>query len=204
MTKIFSLLKNKIILFVLFLNILFLVFFSFSWILFILLLICMFLFRNLNYNRYNVDLKAILSPMDGKILSIQKVKHKDLGECLQIYIKNRIYDVGYIRPISNLKINEIKQIHGLSLNDDLELVKLYNEKIIFNCDIADKKVIFRIHKGSFDRKIKVFNHKDELSINDDFGFTLNGYVSILLPVDSRILANVNDDVKAGSLIAYIS
>lgn len=59
------------------------------------------------------DEKAIFAPIDGRVTKIENIHHKDLGECVEITIKNALYDAGNFNTPFAMSIIDIRLRHGL-------------------------------------------------------------------------------------------
>lgn len=51
--------------------------------------------------------------MDGRVTKIENIHHKDLGECVEIAIKNALYDAGNFNTPFAMSIIDIRLRHGL-------------------------------------------------------------------------------------------
>lgn len=179
-------------------------FYSFSWLLFFLILILLFLHRKPSRELICSDNKALLAPIDGKVIAIKNVVHKDLGECIELDIKNLFYEVGVIYASTQMNVIGVKTRHGLFLPSSFELSKSLNERIFILAQQEGHKLAMRICAGSLDRSIKIDNFKESYKAGEELGFTLNGTLSLLLPKDTRLLVGVGDELKACSLLGYLS
>lgn len=174
------------------------VFWHFSWLLFLLFLFGIFIYKNPSRELACNDAKAILVPLDGELKAIKKIMHQDLGECLELVIKNSLFSPGSIRASSALEIKDVKVRHGLFAFAG------FSERIFLLCQMQEIQFGIRISPGSLDRKIKIFDEKSEFEAGEELGFTLNGEVSLLLPKDTRLLVGLNDTLKANSLLGYFA
>ncbi|EKF0732576.1 phosphatidylserine decarboxylase [Campylobacter jejuni] len=181
------------------------IFYSFSILLLALIVICIFLFRAPKRELVCSDEKAIFAPMDGRVTKIENIHHKDLGECVEITIKNALYDAGNFNTPFAMSIIDIRLRHGLFLCSELKSVKMMNERAFILAKVKESKMIaLRIYAGSFDRKLKLDNISHDLKAGDRMGFLINGSISLLLPKDTRIHIGLNDEIKAGSLLGYFA
>lgn len=180
-------------------------FYSFSILLLALIVICIFLFRAPKRGLVCSDEKAIFAPMDGRVTKIENIHHKDLGECVEITIKNALYDAGNFNTPFAMSIIDIRLRHGLFLCSELKSAKMMNERAFILAKVKENKTIaLRIYAGSFDRKLKLDNISHDLKAGDRMGFLINGSISLLLPKDTRIHIGLNDEIKAGSLLGYFA
>ncbi|MCW1359729.1 phosphatidylserine decarboxylase [Campylobacter sp. US33a] len=181
-----------------------LIFWTFSWFLFLLTLFLIFLYRNPLRDRFCMDKKAILSPIDGRVVYIGNAYDENLGECVSLVIKNAFYNVGSIRSCAKAEIQNVKVNHGLFLCSEIKSSSYLNENIRLNLSVLDKEMAMIIYAGSLDRKLKLYDFSKELEACNELSFTHNGKVCLLLPKDTRILAGLGDEIKACSLLGYFS
>lgn len=176
------------------------VFFGFSWLLFVLFLALCFLCRNTQRAVFCTDDKAIIAPVCGRITSISAVKHGDLGECVQLVIKNALYNEGIIRASSKMRIVEVKVRHGLFGFD----MANFCERVLILAKNGDTNFGLRISGGSLERKIGLYEGLGELEAGEELGFSLNATLSLLLPKDTRLLVGIGDEITSCALLGYFS
>lgn len=176
------------------------IFFGFSWLLFVLFLALCFLFRNTQKAVFCTDDKAIIAPVCGCITSISAVKHGDLGECVQLVIKNAFYNEGIIRASSKMRIVKVKVRHGLFGFD----MANFCERVLILAKNGDTNFGLRISGGSLERKIGLYEGLGELEAGEELGFSLNATLSLLLPKDTRLLVGVGDEIASCALLGYFS
>lgn len=176
------------------------VFFGFSWLLFVLFLALCFLCRNTQRAVFCTDDKAIIAPVCGRITSISAVKHGDLGECVQLVIKNALYNEGIIRASSKMRIVKVKVRHGLFGFD----IANFCERVLILAKNGDTNFGLRISGGSLERKIGLYEGLGELEAGEELGFSLNATLSLLLPKDTRLLVGIGDEITSCALLGYFS
>lgn len=178
------------------------IFFAFSWFLFLLLLALIFVCRNSKSTIVCTDDKAILAPVAGTISKIESIKHKDLGDCIELSIENALYNEGIIRASSAMQIQSVKFRHGLFCGGG-KFAK-FAERVFILAKSADKDFALRISAGSFERKISLYETFGELGAGEELGFSLNSTLSLLLPKGTRLLVGVGDETKPCALLGYFS
>lgn len=176
------------------------IFFGFSWLLFVLFLALCFLYRNTQRAVFCTDDKAIIAPVCGRITSISAVKHGDLGECVQLVIKNALYNEGIIRASSKMRIVEVKVRHGLFGFD----IANFCERVLILAKNGNTNFGLRISGGSLERKIGLYEGLGELEAGEELGFSLNATLSLLLPKDTRLLVGIGDEIASCALLGYFS
>ena len=176
------------------------IFFSFSWLLFVLFLALCFLCRNTQRAVFCTDERAIIAPICGRITSISAVKHGDLGECVQLVIENALYNEGIIRASSKMRIMKVKVRHGLF---GFEMSN-FCERVLILAKNGDTNFGLRISGGSLERKIGLYEGLGELEAGEELGFSLNATLSLLLPKDTRLLVGVGDEIASCALLGYFN
>lgn len=176
------------------------IFFSFSWLLFVLFLALCFLCRNTQRAVFCTDERAIIAPVCGRITNISAVKHRDLGECVQLVIENALYNEGIIRASSKMRIVKVKVRHGLFGFD----MANFCERVLILAKNGDTNFGLRISGGSLERKIGLYEGLGELEAGEELGFSLNATLSLLLPKDTRLLVGVGDEIASCTLLGYFS
>lgn len=176
------------------------IFFGFSWLLFVLFLALCFLCRNTQRAVFCTDDKAIIAPVCGRITSISVVKHGDLGECVQLVIKNALYNEGIIRASSKMRIVKVKVRHGLFGFD----MANFCERVLILAKNGDTNFGLRISGGSLERKIGLYEGLGELEAGEELGFSLNATISLLLPKDTRLLVGIGDEITSCALLGYFN
>lgn len=174
--------------------------FGFSWLLFFLFLALIFICRNTNKSIVCTDPKAILAPIEGEINSIRTVKHQNLGSCIELSIKNYLYNEGIIRANSRMQIKEFRLRHGLFSFEN----KYFNERAFIIASSNDKLFALRLNLGFLERRLKFYKKQGEFEVGEELGFSLNSTVDLLLPKDTRLLVAVGDKIKSSSLLGYFS
>ena len=179
-------------------------FWGFSWFLLLVLILLALLYRKPARELVCTDKKAILAPIDGRVISLKNITHKDLGECVEVVIKNLFYEAGSIYTAANFKVEKISARHGLFLPTSLELSSNFNERLFILANCQGVRFGMRIGAGSLDRGLLLDPIKESYQAGEALSFTLNGQVSLLLPKSSRLLISSADELKANTLLGYFS
>ncbi len=177
------------------------IFNGFSIVLFLLILFTLFLYRVSKSEPVCLDKKAILSPLDGNIVSIENVEHPDLGKCIELSIENSFYQQGSIRACTDMDIEEVKLRHGLFLGADSKFKRYSQRAFMLSRNSFNQAFGLRIFAGYFDRSLKI-NDKSSFKAGDELAFSINSTLTLILPRETRLVVGVNDSVKASSLLAY--
>ncbi|KAA6225479.1 MULTISPECIES: phosphatidylserine decarboxylase [unclassified Campylobacter] len=178
------------------------IFYSFSFLLAFLFIVFLILFRTPSINLACVDKKAILVPIDGRVVTLNTSFCDDLGECIELSIKNALYDRGSLYSPCNMYIKNISIKHGLNLCSNFKLADKLNERIHILAKSNDYKIGFLIRANALDRRLKLDNISDTLLSGQRLSFLLNANVSLFLPLNTRLYIGLGDEIKAGSLLGY--
>ncbi|MBZ7935203.1 phosphatidylserine decarboxylase [Campylobacter sp. B0100352/1] len=176
---------------------------SFSFVLFLALLIFLFIFRNPNRILICHDKKAILSPIDGQIIQIENTFRKDFGECIEISIANSFCNAGSFYAPFEMNIDEVKYRYGLFIDKGFQNLNFLKEKISINAVSNSSKIILEIYAGNLGRKLRLDNISHGLKVGDRLGFLIDGKIKLVLPKNIRIQAGLGDEIKSGSLLGYL-
>ncbi len=175
------------------------------WVFFFIMILTGYIYRNPERIPVEEDKMSLLSPMDGKITDISKVRVKDGKEFLKLEIRKNVFNVILLRSPISLTITDTKRIHGLFLDTSSDLHKKIGEKAILTCKGEVSDIVMIIYAGIFNRKIELFKTIGPLRFASRFGSMLDGSMELLLPVDTRIKVSLGDEVKAGeSVLGYFS
>lgn len=181
-------------------------FLDFGYILmFFILLITLYMYRNPERIANEDDLQAIISPVDGKIVKIDRVNDKLLNgeKGVHVVIRNLPFDAGMVRFPTNGELNEVKTIHGLFLPPFNKLSKKLNERVLMKCKQGKNSFAIKIWAGMFCRKIHLSSSRGNIKSGVRVAFIVDGSVELFLPMNSRIKLSVGDYVKSGeSVLGY--
>lgn len=178
------------------------VFGEFEWLFFVILLIILFLFREPNRAISSNDEFAILSPIDGKIISIEKISYFDT-ECTQIVICKTIFGAGAIKAPCDMNLVEFKQRHGLFLCSFMKAANFLNERALYIAVKGKNKIALRLISGAMSRNLYAEKF-DSIKAGEKFGFMSDGKVALILPANTRISVVVGERLKASSLIGFFN
>ena len=179
-------------------------FFNFlPWVGFFIVLATLYIFRNPERIPAEDDKLALLSPMDGQITDISKVRFKNGEEFLKVEIQKRALDTSLLRSPISLNIKKSRRIHGLFLESKSPLQKKLGERAILQCQGEYADIVMIIYAGMLNTKLELFKSVGPLRLASRFGFLLDGSIELLLPVDTRIKVSLQSSVKAGeSVLGY--
>lgn len=173
---------------------------EFEWLFFAILLVLLFLFREPKRAIGSSDDLAILSPVDGKIVGIDKISYLN-EDCTQITISKCILSAGSLKAPCNATLSEFKRRHGLFLCSFMNASNFLNERAFYSCQTPHGKLFMRLISGAFSRNLYAEKF-DEIKSGEKFGFMSDGKVVLILPSSTRISVVVGEKLKASSLLGF--
>ena len=173
-------------------------------------LFIIFFFRDPD-RRNNVEQNAVLTPADGKILEVRHFHDKGtpLGEpAVKVSIFMSVFNVHVNRIPIGGNIKKIAYHSGKFFSANLDKASKHNENNMITLKTHDShKVVFIQIAGLIARRIACWVKEGEsVATGQRFGLIRFGSrLEVYLPVDSQIVVNLNQKVKAGeTIIGYIS
>lgn len=146
-------------------------------------------------------LGRVNAPTDGKVVALEKVFEKDYlkCECIQISIFMTIFNAhsNWI-PVTG-KITHVSHQKGRYMAAYLPKSSTENERSTIVIETPDgHKILSRQIAGALARRIVTYVKADQICyIGDPLGFIKFGSrMDIFLPVDSKILVKLGDEVRA--------
>ncbi len=170
---------------------------------FVLIIFLIFIFRNPERELPIFENLSVLSPVDGKVLSIEEIKDSEFA--YKLTIDSDFLDVSILRSPMNASVSSVKKQNGTRLSFDDELGKKINENssLIFEDSNENKLKISHTLKQSFcSINIEAIDSKN-IHQSSRYGVMVNGTTAIYLPQNFRLNVSVFDEVKASqTLIGY--
>lgn len=170
------------------------------------LLAILAIFRNPERNTVENEQGAIISSVDGVILSVEEALIDD-KKMMKVTVLNSLWDVSMLRAPFDGIVDGFKIRRGVSLPLYNPLADSLNEKAVIS---------FRSHKGDelFIEHLSEQNcfpigielqKNQKLKEGMRYGFLAKGRSVLYLPEGSRVAVNVGMSVRAGeSLIGYMA
>lgn len=143
--------------------------------------------------------KNIVSPADGKVIKIEKIKDSDVGDSIKVSIFMSILDVHVNRMPMDGKILKIERVEGNffpAYSEESEK----NEKNIILAETKIGKIKIIQIAGIFARRIVCYVKEGEnIAKGERIGMIKFGSrVDLILPKDKvRLRIRVNDKLRAG-------
>lgn len=153
-------------------------------------------------------LDSIVSPADGKIIKVERLKERRflVKEPLRISIFMNVFNVHVNRAPSSGKVVDIIYNKGKFFSANLDKASLENEQnALILENVAGKKFAFNQIAGLIARRIVCRARVGmNLAKGERFGMIRFGSrVDVYLPSDCRVSVKVGDKVRAGaSILGY--
>jgi len=171
---------------------------------FIMMIILLFLYRNPE-KQINNEQEAILSPIDGSIVSIEELK--DNKYRYKIDIDTSSLNISVMHSVMNSSVKSIRIVKGSRLSKKSKLFELLNEHAIIElCDEKDNeiKIIHRLRQSISPLDIKLIPQQ-KLQKGDRYGIAIYASTSIYLPSSAHLNVNILQNVSAAETsLAFFS
>lgn len=171
-----------------------------------LLLAVLMIFRNPERNTNETEEDAVLSSVDGIVLSIEE-SIVDEQKMSKITIMNSLWDVSMLRAPFDSEIEGFKIRRGASLPLYNPLSDTLNEKAVISFRSKKGDEIYIEHlseQNCFPIGIEL-EKSQKFKEGARYGFLAKGRSIIYLPSTSRISVNAGASVRAGeSVIGYLN
>jgi len=162
----------------------------FANILYVFVFVLLFIFRNPSRVNYIAKNDDVLSPIDGRVIAIDKSKNKQ-----KIYIDVSLCDSHVFRAPTNSKYKLKSLKNGLNLNSNSFKAKKLNAQAVLKFDDIKVKLI----SGICNSKLN-FITSTEIKSSDEVGVFLQGLVIIEMPNTYKINTNINEKVNSTTTI----
>jgi len=154
--------------------------------------------------------EAILTPADGKVLSIERLNNGDNhveGKAIKISIFMSIFNAHINRIPMRGRIAHLSYHPGKFFSANRDKASLYNERNIVTLETNDrKKIVFVQIAGLIARRIVCWVKKgDHVEAGQRFGLIRFGSrLELYLPPDSTLTVKKGEKVRAGqTVIGYL-
>jgi phosphatidylserine decarboxylase len=147
---------------------------------------------------------AIISPADGKVVSVGEVEETEFieGKALQVCIFMSPLNVHVNRyPVSGT-VKYLRHIQGKYLVAFEDKSSDVNERTLIGIDTGDDRILFKQIAGFVARRIVCpIREGDTAKAGERFGMIKFGSrVDVLMPTDAMLRVKVNDLVVAGETV----
>jgi phosphatidylserine decarboxylase len=175
----------------------------------VLTLLIIYFFRDPNRTLINEE-RAVLTPADGKVISIEKLNNTDnplKAPAIKISIFMSIFNAHINRIPIKGKIAQLSYHPGKFFPANRDKASLYNEHNIVTLETDQRKKIVLIQiAGLIARRIVCWVKKGDLvETGQRFGLIRFGSrLEVYLPSDTTLMVKKGEKVKAGqTVIGYI-
>lgn len=169
------------------------------------LLAVLAIFRNPERNTLENEPGAIISSVDGVVLSIEETM-VDEKKMTKVTVLNSLWDVSMLRAPFDGSVEGYKIRHGVSLPLYNPLADTLNEKAVisFRSPKGDELFIEHLSEQScFPLQVELESNQ-KLKEGARYGFLAKGRTALYLPQGARVAVNVGVSVRAGeSLIGHL-
>jgi len=164
---------------------------------FLITLFSLYVFRDTKrYIFENSD--SVLSPIDGKVIAIDRVDDK-----VKVYCKVSLWDNHTVRAPFSGEVKVKKYHKGLNLDPNTVKAKTLNEQISYKFISDNKKEYLKLKliSGFFNIGIEKTENKTLLQ-GDAISFFIDGIAVITVSKESNLLVQIGDKISSGQSILY--
>ncbi|MDD5157262.1 phosphatidylserine decarboxylase [Sulfurimonas sp.] len=176
-----------------------------SFILFIVVVFFVYIFRNPEREQLLYQEDSVASPVDGLVVSIDELL--DDKYMYKVEIDGSYRKVSLLRVPFMALLKSVKVSHGARLSSKNELHKSLNESVeLVFVDRKENslKVLHRLKESFVDIEIKNVESQTLLQ-GSRYGFMLNGTTTLYLPRNFRLNINIGDElIASNSLIGFFT
>ncbi len=169
-----------------------------------LLLAVLVIFRNPERNTAEYEPNAIISSVDGVILSIDEIDIED-QKMKKVTVLNSLWDVSMLRSPFDATVEGYKIRHGASLPLYHPLAETLNEKAVISFRSTQGNEIYIEHlseQSCFPIGIDV-EKSQKFKEGARYGFLAKGRSIVYLPENVRMAVNPGASIRSGeSVIGY--
>ena len=171
-----------------------------------LLLAVLIIFRNPERNTTETESDAVISSVDGIVLSVEESVVDD-QKMSKVTIMNALWDVSMLRAPFDCEVEGFKIRHGASLPLYHPLSDTLNEKAVISFRSKKGDEIYIEHlseQNCFPIGIEL-EKSQKFKEGARYGFLAKGRSIIYLPASARVSVNAGTSVRAGeSVIGYLN
>jgi len=178
-------------------------FFALTTLVVTLFFIC--IFRNPEREVMFLEEKAVTSPVDGNVISIDEINNEIFA--YRVIIESDYTNVGMLRTPLNSEVVEYTLYRGGRMSKKSKLFYDLNEKVeIFFVDKYNNKIkiVHRLKKSIIPLDIELLKNRKYVQ-GSRYGYGLNMASELYLPKNFRFDIKIDQDIKAAeTLIGYFS
>ena len=176
-----------------------------QFLLFLLTLFLVYVYRNPERLAPQFQEQSVVSPVDGIVTAIEEIE--DDCYSYKITINSGYLDVSVLRAPSTSKVVKMNFMHGAKLSDTFTLSTQLNEHAVIELEDTQKNKMRVVHKlkQSFDSLHVCIVPEQELMQGSRYGVMVYGVTALYLPQNFRMDIKVGDEILASdTLIGYFS
>ncbi|MFH2045893.1 MAG: phosphatidylserine decarboxylase family protein [Pseudomonadota bacterium] len=157
-----------------------------------------------------MDQGAVVSPADGKVIIVERLKENPFTkeDCIKISIFMNVFNVHVNRIPHEGKVTNISYFPGKFFNASFDKASKENERNAVLIETASGKKICAVQiAGLIARRIICrLKHGDVVKRGERFGMICFGSrLDVYMPADSKISVAVGNKIKAGSgILGYLA
>ena len=172
---------------------------------FVSVIFLLFVYRNPERMSPILEVKSVVSPVDGTVISIDELDDSEYA--YKIKINSSFFDVSLLRSPLSATIKSIDVKRGARLSKDSPLAKELNERVelVFEDSFKNSVKVKHTLKQSFEAiKVDLITKQKTLQ-GARYGLMINGITTIYLPKNFRVNLSIGQEVNASqSLVGYFS
>ncbi len=176
-----------------------------AFIAFAVTILLIFVYRNPEREMLVFQEQSVLSPVDGKVVSIEDIQDSEYA--YKVIIDSTYADIGVLRVPMNSIAEEVSLVKGAKLAQDSLLATKINENatLVFKDSLSNRVKINHLSKQSFaDISITSIKSQNVLQTTR-YGFMTNGLTTLYLPHNFRVNVSTGNELTGSeTLIGYFS
>ncbi|BDY13474.1 phosphatidylserine decarboxylase [Hydrogenimonas cancrithermarum] len=151
-----------------------------------------FLFYLPERNPFDISSKALISPVDGTIETVETKKSETV-----VTIRKSLWDVSVVRAPVSGEVTECETVHGMFLGVDEEKAKVLNEHGVIRYDWEGRRVEISMRCGFFSYALPLYAKKGAAKVAEVQALLTEGLVEVKVPASVKIEALPGDRVLGG-------
>ena len=164
-----------------------------------------FIFRNPEREVLSFEKNALLSPVDGNVISIDDIQDSEYAYKLEI--DSSYFNVGVLRTPFDATLQSVIKRKGARLSSKSPLFKSVNENVelTFVDENSNSVKILHTLKRSFDDITVDIKNAQSMKQSSRYGVMINGITTIYLPKNFRLNVTLGSELEGSqTLIGYFS
>ena len=162
-----------------------------------------YFFRNPEREVTIFDAGSVVSPVDGKVVSIEDLLKSEYG--YKIIVQSSYFDIGVLRVPYESSLTSVSNKSGSRLSLDVAVSRDLNAhaELVFSNGKFNKIKVKHILTQSFAPLDIILFKNQNIRQSARYGFMLNGFTEIYIPKNFRLNINTGDKLTASeSLLGF--